>query len=182
MINPFGSDETIFGFMYSTWIAQIRFSDKIFLKSNQQWSSTHSRYLLNGDGILDEGGKVKRQHFWFLGILLGVAVRTKKPIALSLAPLVWKLLANCQTGFKDLEDVDFHYAKSLRILFECQEVTSFEHSVPTDEFAGITFTGRQVSLASSPNTKLTFANRHSYVARAVSQRLEVMYNKTTHFK
>ena len=141
--------------------------------------SLFRRYLLNGDGILGDGGKVKRQHFWFLGVLLGVAVRTKKPIALSLAPLVWKLVANCRTGFKDLEDVDFHYAKSLRILLECPEATSFEHSVPTDEFAGITFTGRHVSLAASPNTKLTFANRHSYVARAVTQRLQV--SKQTHF-
>ena len=55
------------------------------------------RYLLNADGLVSESGSegaaTKRQHFWFLGVLLGVAVRTKKPIALSLAPLVWKLIA-----------------------------------------------------------------------------------------
>ena len=33
------------------------------------------------------------QAFRFLGILLGVAIRTKKPLDLHLAPIVWKLLA-----------------------------------------------------------------------------------------
>jgi len=33
------------------------------------------------------------QQFKFLGILLGVAVRTKKPLDLHLAPAIWKLLA-----------------------------------------------------------------------------------------
>ena len=34
--------------------------------------------------------------FRFLGILFGVAIRTKKPLDLHLAPFVWKLLAGMQ--------------------------------------------------------------------------------------
>ena len=36
------------------------------------------------------------QMFRFLGILFGVAIRTKKPLDLHLAPFVWKLLAGMQ--------------------------------------------------------------------------------------
>ena len=45
--------------------------------------------------------------FRFLGILLGVAVRTKKPLDLYLAPPVWKQLAGMALTSDDLEEV-FH--------------------------------------------------------------------------
>lgn len=39
------------------------------------------------------------------GILFGIAIRTKKPLALPLAPLVWKLLAGITPSSADLEEV-----------------------------------------------------------------------------
>ena len=33
------------------------------------------------------------ENFRFLGVLMGVAIRTKKPLDLHLAPIVWKMLA-----------------------------------------------------------------------------------------
>ena len=48
------------------------------------------------------------------GILFGVAVRTKKPLALPLAPLVWKLLVGESVSIDDLEETDSLYAQSLR--------------------------------------------------------------------
>ena len=53
----------------------------------------------------------------FSGILLGIAIRTRKPIALNFCPMVWKLIANCALTWKDLEDVDLHYARSLKALY-----------------------------------------------------------------
>jgi len=41
----------------------------------------------------------------FLGILLGVAIRTKKPLDLHLAPCVWKLLVGVALRVDDLEEV-----------------------------------------------------------------------------
>ena len=49
-----------------------------------------------------------------LGILLGVAVRTKKPLAIPLAPLVWKLLVHEPVSMDDLEETDLLYAQCLR--------------------------------------------------------------------
>jgi hypothetical protein len=31
--------------------------------------------------------------------------------------MVWKLIANCSLNWKDLEDVDLHYARSLKALY-----------------------------------------------------------------
>ena len=41
------------------------------------------KYLLNAD----EMNHVKAQYFRFLGILIGVSIRTSKPIAINLAPI-----------------------------------------------------------------------------------------------
>jgi Ubiquitin-protein ligase len=41
-------------------------------------------------------------------------VRTKKPLAVPLAPLVWKLLVGEPVSIDDLEETDSLYAQSLR--------------------------------------------------------------------
>ena len=43
--------------------------------------------------------------FRFFGILLGVAIRTKKPLDLYIAPPVWKQLAGMPLTADDLEEV-----------------------------------------------------------------------------
>ena len=45
------------------------------------------------------------KHFRFLGILFGVAMRTKKPLDLHLAQPMWKLLAGMTLTSEDLEEV-----------------------------------------------------------------------------
>ena len=64
-----------------------------------------SRYLLNPSVSADEHPAL----FKFLGILFGVAVRTKKPLDLHLAPCMWKLIAGMPLRVEDLEEVDHIY-------------------------------------------------------------------------
>lgn len=45
------------------------------------------------------------RHYKFLGILMGVAIRTKKPLNLHLAPTLWKQLAGIELTLQDLEEV-----------------------------------------------------------------------------
>ena len=59
------------------------------------------RFLLNPSLTSEEHLRM----FEFLGILLGVAVRTKKPLDLYLAPPVWKQLAGMTLTSDDLEEV-----------------------------------------------------------------------------
>jgi E3 ubiquitin-protein ligase HERC1 len=53
-------------------------------------------------------------YYELAGILFGVAVRTKKPLAVPLAPFVWKLLVGEPVSIDDLEETDSLYAQSLR--------------------------------------------------------------------
>jgi len=59
------------------------------------------RFLLNPSLT----GEEHLRTFRFLGILLGVAVRTKKPLDLYLAAPVWKQLAGMALTSDDLEEV-----------------------------------------------------------------------------
>lgn len=59
------------------------------------------RFLLNPSLTSEDD----LQMFRFLGILLGVAIRTKKPLDLYLAPAVWKQLAGMTLTCEDLEEV-----------------------------------------------------------------------------
>lgn len=49
-----------------------------------------------------------------IGILCGVAIRTKKPIAVPLAPLVWKILVGEEVNADDLEEIDVMCVKGLQ--------------------------------------------------------------------
>lgn len=52
--------------------------------------------------------------FKFLGILFGVAMRTKKPLDLHLASIVWKQLCGMPLTSDDLEEVDLLFMQTLR--------------------------------------------------------------------
>ena len=60
-----------------------------------------SRYLLNPALT----SSTAMMWYKFLGILLGVAMRTKKPLDLHLAPILWKQLAGMVQSVEDLEEV-----------------------------------------------------------------------------
>jgi len=82
--------------------------------SKNEVGYNRDRYLFNPD-------YKNLSEFKFLGILLGVAVRTKKPIAVPLAPLIWKLLVGEQVTAADLEEVDALYMQSLRGIREIHQ-------------------------------------------------------------
>lgn len=52
-------------------------------------------------------------HLFLLGILFGVAIRTKKPLALPLSPLIWKMIIGEPLSISDLEENDTYYAQNL---------------------------------------------------------------------
>lgn len=65
--------------------------------------------------------------FRFLGILMAVAIRTKKPLDLHLAPWVWKQLCSMPLAGPDLEEVDLLTYRSL------QSILHLENSGITEE-------------------------------------------------
>lgn len=75
------------------------------------------RFLLNPSACLDE----HMLQFKFLGILMGVAIRTKKPLDLHLAPLVWKQLCCIPLQLEDLEEVDLLYVQTLKSILHIED-------------------------------------------------------------
>ena len=51
--------------------------------------------------------------------------------------------------------MDYHYAKSLAMIFDCPNTSSFEAVAPTEEFAGVTFT--DLVWASQVGSSLAFS-------------------------
>ena len=45
--------------------------------------------------------------FKFLGVMLGVSIRTKRPLNLHLSPCVWKQIVGIQLSLLDIEEVIF---------------------------------------------------------------------------
>ena len=75
------------------------------------------RFLFNPSACLDE----HMLQFKFLGILMGVAIRTKKPLDLHLAPLVWKQLCCIPLLLEDLEEVDLLYVQTLKSILHIED-------------------------------------------------------------
>uniref|UniRef100_A0A8C4T5L3 HECT domain-containing protein n=1 Tax=Erpetoichthys calabaricus TaxID=27687 RepID=A0A8C4T5L3_ERPCA len=101
--------------------------------------------------------------FRFLGILMAVAIRTKKPLDLHLAPWVWKQLCSIPLNSQDFEDIH----KKL--------VGGLPPMIPLDTFVTHSANGKLVPVVpGGDQIPLTFANRKEYVERAVSYRLHEM--------
>lgn len=76
-----------------------------------------TRFLFNPSACLDE----HMLQFKFLGILMGVAIRTKKPLDLHLAPLVWRQLCCIPLVLEDLEEVDLLYVQTLKSILYIED-------------------------------------------------------------
>ncbi|XP_060031692.1 probable E3 ubiquitin-protein ligase HERC1 [Erinaceus europaeus] len=133
------------------------------------------RFLFNPSACLDE----HLMQFKFLGILMGVAIRTKKPLDLHLAPLVWKQLCCVPLTLEDLEEVDLLYVQTLNSILHIEDsgITedSFHEMIPLDSFVGQSADGKMVPIIPGGNSiPLTFSNRKEYVERAIDYRLHEM--------
>uniref|UniRef100_H0V6J8 HECT-type E3 ubiquitin transferase n=1 Tax=Cavia porcellus TaxID=10141 RepID=H0V6J8_CAVPO len=133
------------------------------------------RFLFNPSACLDE----HLMQFKFLGILMGVAIRTKKPLDLHLAPLVWKQLCCIPLTLEDLEEVDLLYVQTLNSILHIEDsgITeeSFHEMIPLDSFVGQSADGKMVPIIPGGNSiPLTFSNRKEYVERAIEYRLHEM--------
>uniref|UniRef100_A0A671MPF4 HECT-type E3 ubiquitin transferase n=1 Tax=Sinocyclocheilus anshuiensis TaxID=1608454 RepID=A0A671MPF4_9TELE len=133
------------------------------------------RFLLNPSACLEE----HLLQFKFLGILMGVAIRTKKPLDLHLAPVVWKQLCCIPLTLEDLEEVDLLYVQTLNSILHLEDsgITeqNFHEMIPLDSFVGQSADGKMVPIIPGGNSiPLTFSNRKEYVERAIEYRLHEM--------
>ncbi|XP_041825741.1 probable E3 ubiquitin-protein ligase HERC1 isoform X2 [Melanotaenia boesemani] len=137
--------------------------------------SNTDRFLLNPAAHSDD----HMVQFRFLGILMAVAIRTKKPLDLHLAPWVWKQLCSMPLGGPDLEEVDLLTFRTLQGIHHLENsgITedNFHVMIPLDSFMAHSADGRLVPVVpGGQNIPLTFANRIEYVERALDYRLHEM--------
>lgn len=73
-------------------------------------------------------------------------MRTKKPLALPLAPIIWKLIIDEPVNIQDLEDVDIMYIQSLRSIRDIHLSGVTEHNfhdiIPLEYYEGTSCTGK----------------------------------------
>ncbi|TMS07960.1 putative E3 ubiquitin-protein ligase HERC1 [Larimichthys crocea] len=137
--------------------------------------SNTDRFLLNPASFSED----HMVQFRFLGILMAVAIRTKKPLDLHLAPWVWKQLCSMPLGGPDLEEVDLLTYRTLQGILHLENsgITedNFHVMIPLDSFMAHSADGRLVPVVpGGQNISLTFANRTEYVERALDYRLHEM--------
>ncbi|XP_015429351.1 PREDICTED: LOW QUALITY PROTEIN: E3 ubiquitin-protein ligase HERC2 [Dufourea novaeangliae] len=107
--------------------------------------------------------------FRFLGIVMGIAIRTGSPLSLNLAEPVWKQLAGSSLTPADLTEVDRDYVPGLLCI---RDMDPDEKVFQTLEmpFSTPSAVGHDVPL-SNRYQKITPANKHEYVRLALNYRL-----------
>ncbi|XP_060835591.1 E3 ubiquitin-protein ligase HERC2 isoform X3 [Rhopalosiphum padi] len=112
--------------------------------------------------------KVHMKMFEFLGVLIGIAIRTCSPLSLNLAEPMWKLLCGMKLTPTDLIEIDKDYVPGLlyvRDLDGEDEFTNLDIS-----FCTTSSTGRTVIL-SSQHKLVTLNNKHEYIQACLNFRL-----------
>ncbi|MEE6507642.1 hypothetical protein FKM82_027611 [Ascaphus truei] len=107
--------------------------------------------------------------FRFLGVLLGIAIRTGSPLSLNLAEPVWKQLAGMNLTIADLSEVDKDFIPGLMYIRD-NEATSEEFEAMSLPFTVPSASGQDIQL-SSKHTHITLHNRAEYVRVAINYRL-----------
>uniref|UniRef100_L7LWK3 HECT-type E3 ubiquitin transferase n=1 Tax=Rhipicephalus pulchellus TaxID=72859 RepID=L7LWK3_RHIPC len=105
--------------------------------------------------------------FRFLGILMGIAIRTGSPLSLNLAEPVWKQLVGLPLTPADLNEVDRDYVPGLMCIRDMEPEAFQKLDMP---FATHSATGQEVRL-SAKYQKATVENRAEYVRLALNYRL-----------
>jgi len=147
-------------------------------------------YLLNPSPM----SNLHKKMFNFLGMLMGIAIRTGSPLSINLAEPMWKLLAGMSLSVADITEIDRDYltgqmslvffsfptnlsSGSYLVFFVVglTYVRDLEENEKTGDFLDYPFTttsaaGHQVAL-SSHHKKITLDNRKEYYKLAIKYRL-----------
>ncbi|KAK7864133.1 hypothetical protein R5R35_007650 [Gryllus longicercus] len=107
--------------------------------------------------------------FRFLGVLMGIAIRTGSPLSLSLAEPVWKQLAGLPLTPADLTEVDRDYVPGLLCIRD-MEPDAKAFSALEMPFSSPSACGAEVPL-STRYKRITPENRLEYVRLALNYRL-----------
>jgi len=110
------------------------------------------------------------QMFEFLGVLFGCCIRTGVRIALDLPAFVWKPLVGDQLTRADLAAVNVHAVETLKLIESFDEET-FEATINQTFTTELSDKSVVELKENGANIRVTYADRHEYVALALAARL-----------
>ncbi|KAL1138806.1 hypothetical protein AAG570_008868, partial [Ranatra chinensis] len=113
----------------------------------------------------------------FLGMLMGIAIRTGSPLSLNLAEPVWKQLAGMALTPADLTEIDRDYVPGLLCI---RDMSSEDKDLQTLDmpFSTPSAAGTDVPL-SSCYRRITMSNRHEYIKLALNYRIHEFDEQVT---
>lgn len=110
--------------------------------------------------------------FQFLGVLMGIAIRTGSPLSLNLAEPTWKALVGLPLSLIDLNEIDRHYWPALCHIRDCKDaegdLTLSQLDLP---FSTSSAAGHDVALLPHSHRRITRDNRDLYLKLALHFRL-----------
>ncbi len=112
--------------------------------------------------------------FHFLGVLVGIAIRSGAPLSIHLAEPMWKLIVGQPIDILDLNEVDSPFLSTIQSIMDLDSAVLIETDLP---FACSTSVGRTVALRdpeqprASRAKKITLENRVKYLSFATAYRL-----------
>ncbi|KAK7097783.1 E3 ubiquitin-protein ligase HERC2-like isoform X3 [Littorina saxatilis] len=105
--------------------------------------------------------------FRFLGILMGIAIRSGSPLSLNIAEPMWKQLAGMPLSISDLTEMDKDFVPGLICIKEMEEDQLRAADMP---FSVPSATGLETHL-SHKHARITPDNRSDYIKMAINYRL-----------
>lgn len=105
--------------------------------------------------------------FRFLGMLMGIAIRTGSPLSLNIAEPVWKQLAGMPLTISDLTEVDKDFVPGLMCIKEMADEDLRNADMP---FSVPSASGQEMQLSMKYN-RIIPENRSEYIKSAMNYRL-----------
>lgn len=141
--------------------------------ARNDYGYNRDRFIFNPAALTDDSAILWR----FFGTLLAVAVRTKKPLDLRLAPCIWKLLSAQPLTPYDIQEIDLMFMQTLKSINEMEESSSeeFQDIIPIEFWQTFSSDGRLIPVVpGGSRIKLTWSGRKEYVEKALETRLHEM--------
>ncbi|EDV21026.1 uncharacterized protein TRIADDRAFT_60369 [Trichoplax adhaerens] len=140
--------------------------------SVDQLGYNQDRFIINPSASSIE----ELKKFEFLGVLLGISVRSKKPLDLHLSPTVWKQICGIPLTEGDIEEVDTLFIQTMRSLRDVEyndiDENTFQEYFPISTFVAKDSNGKFVPIVpGGRNIELSYNTRMNYVKSAIEFRL-----------
>ena len=99
-----------------------------------------------------------RQHFAFIGKIMGAGMRTSNPLGLDLPPLIWKRFLSEPVTVQDLAGIDERFVRALQVIGQHSAVSSWAALGLTGAASVVGCAGPNTNVPGSPSASAVSAS------------------------